>query len=236
LADASLSAADVTAIITVLNGAVTIGRAIESVKSQTGGCEAGPRIVVIDGRSTDGTVERIPRLSGIQILTQRSQGLAGARNEAMAAVTTPLVAFCDADDEWAPMSLVNKLERLGRSPTAWAVSGEVRFVARGSDRAGRPVRRKPGTQHRGLTPGAILMWRSAFDRVGKFDETLTVGSDADWIVRAVQTLGPIDFLDTVVLDKGIRAGSLSTDAETYRKDLQVVARRLIERTRGNSQL
>jgi hypothetical protein len=79
----------------------------------------------------------------------------------------------------------------------------------------------------------MLIKRSAFDAVGRFDETLKIGSDADWIVRAVQALGPQDFIDMVVLNKGIRAGSLSTDIETYRSELQLIARRFIERSRGD---
>ena len=78
-----------------------------------------------------------------------------------------------------------------------------------------------------MTPGALLVRRSAFARVGPFDTTLTVGADADWIVRAVRLLGPPVDVDAVVLDKGLRAGSLSTDVDTYRRELLTVARRLV---------
>jgi glycosyltransferase involved in cell wall biosynthesis len=225
--------ADVTVIIAVKNGAESIVRAIESVVTQAPRDEPHPRVIVIDGQSTDGTVNQIRHYPEIQILDQQSKGLAGARNEALAEVKTSLVAFCDADDAWTPGSLQKKLEHKVKLPSSWAISGQVHFEATATSNPGLPARRLSGTEHRGVTPGAMLIKRSAFDAVGRFDETLRIGSDADWIVRAVQTLGPQDFIDMVVLVKGVRAGSLSTDIATYRRELQLIARRFIERSRGD---
>ena len=227
------TAADVTAIITVKNGVVTIVNAIESVLAQTPRGKPLFQVLVIDGQSTDGTIDQIRHYPDIQILNQQSKGLAGARNEALAEVKTPLVAFCDADDVWTPGSLQKKLDHMVKVPSSWAISGQVHFEATATSNSGLPARRLSGTEHRGVTPGAMLIKRSAFDAVGRFDETLKIGSDADWIVRAVQALGPQDFIDMVVLNKGIRAGSLSTDIETYRSELQLIARRFIERSRGD---
>jgi glycosyltransferase involved in cell wall biosynthesis len=227
------TAADVTAIITVKNGVETIVNAIESVLAQTPRVKPLFQVLVIDGQSTDGTIDQIRHYPDIQILNQQSKGLAGARNEALAEVKTPLVAFCDADDVWTPGSLQKKLDHMVKVPSSWAISGQVHFEATATSNSGLPARRLSGTEHRGVTPGAMLIKRSAFDAVGRFDETLKIGSDADWIVRAVQALGPQDFIDMVVLNKGIRAGSLSTDIETYRSELQLIARRFIERSRGD---
>jgi glycosyltransferase involved in cell wall biosynthesis len=227
--------ADVTAIIAVKNGVETIVRAIESVQAQTQRGQLHPRVIVIDGQSTDGTIDQIRHYPDTQILEQQSKGLAGARNEALTEVKTPLVAFCDADDAWTPGSLQKKLEHLVKVPSSWAVSGQVHFEATPTSNTGLPARRLSGTEHRGVTPGAMLIKRLAFDAVGRFDETLRIGSDADWIVRAVQTLGPQDFIDMVVLNKGVRTGSLSTDVATYRSELQLIARRFIDRSRGDAQ-
>jgi glycosyltransferase involved in cell wall biosynthesis len=224
--------ADVTVIIPVKNGAETISKAIESVLMQAPSGEPHPRVIVIDGQSTDGTLDQIRHYRDIQILDQQSKGLAGARNEALTEVKTPLVAFCDADDAWTPGSLHKKLEHMVKVPSSWAISGQVHFEAIATSHPGLPARRLSGTVHRGVTPGAMLIRRSAFDAVGSFDETLKIGSDADWIVRAIQTLGPQDFIDLVVLEKGVRAGSLSTDTATYRSELQLIARRFIERSRS----
>ena len=226
---------DVTVIIAVKNGAETIVRAIESVLAQTPRGRPQSRVIVIDGQSTDGTVDQIRHYPNIQILDQQSKGLAGARNEALADVKTPLVAFCDSDDAWTPGSLQKKLEHMVKVPSSWAISGQVHFEATATSNSGLPARRLSGTEHRGVTPGAMLIKRSAFDAVGRFDETLKIGSDADWIVRAVQTLGPQDFIDMVVLEKGVRAGSLSTDIATYKRELQLIARRFIERSRSHGQ-
>ena len=230
-----MTTVDVTAIITVRNGAKTIIKAVESVLTQMPRGEPHSRVIVIDGQSTDGTIDQIRHYPDIHILNQQSKGLAGARNEALAKVKTPLVAFCDADDAWTPESLQKKLDRMVKVPSSWAISGQVHFETTAHSNSGLPARRLSGTEHRGVTPGAMLIKRSAFDAVGGFDENLRIGSDADWVIRAVQTLGPQNFIDMVVLNKGIRAGSLSTDIATYRSELQHIARGFIERSRGDVQ-
>ena len=68
---------------------------------------------------------------------------------------------------------------------------------------------------------------TTFARVGPFDQTLTIGADADWILRAERLLGPPVDVGATVLEKGLRAGSLSTDVENYRRELLIVARRFL---------
>jgi hypothetical protein len=83
----------------------------------------------------------------------------------------------------------------------------------------------------GFTPGALLARRHVFQRVGGFDETLTIGTDSDWFVRLQQSELSLAVLPVVVLYKGARAASLSTDRETYRRELLRVARGFVERRR-----
>ena len=219
----------VSVIVPVRNGAAHLAAALDSVAAQQ------PRpaeILVIDGDSTDASAAIAHGFPHVRVIRQTGRGLAAARNEAIRMTRHPLLAFCDADDRWTTGALAARTDALRDNPRALAVIGRVmREQIAGTtpspaqkDRVGRAV---PG-----FTPGAMLVRREAFDRIGGFDESLTIGADSDWFVRLQQSGPPALQLDTVVLRKGTRGTSLSTDVATYRRELLTVARRFIDRQRG----
>jgi glycosyltransferase involved in cell wall biosynthesis len=231
-------AAPLSIIVPCLNAAATIGAALDSLVAATKGLDGkSPEIILVDGGSEDDTVEQalVQRrdLTGLKIIQQSSRGLAAARNEGIAAATSAIIGFCDADDAWTPESMTLRLEALRGQPSSWAVTGQVCFVSVDGDHSAAPARRIAGSEHPGYTPGAMLIHRDIFHMVGPFDETLRIGSDGDWIIRAVQLLGPPLAIAQLVLEKGLRPGSLSTDVATYRAEMMLIARRFIARERRN---
>jgi glycosyltransferase involved in cell wall biosynthesis len=243
--DANGTGEDVAIVVATRDAAATIAVALESIARAVADAVAHAtraasgtgevitaEVVVVDGGSDDATATLVAALPRVRWLRQQGTGLAAARNQAVAATTAPLVAFCDADDAWTRDALRLRRDALARVPAAWGATGRVRFFDRavaggGGEDVAAPPRRRAGSEHVGVTPGALLVRRDTFARVGPFDETLTIGADADWIVRAQRLLGPPIDVGAVVLEKGLRAGSLSTDVDTYRRELLTVARRLL---------
>ena len=72
----------ITAIVPVRNAASHLRQALDSV-SVAGVAET----IVIDGGSTDGSIEIAASTPNVRLLHQRTRGLAAARNEALAAAT-----------------------------------------------------------------------------------------------------------------------------------------------------
>jgi glycosyltransferase involved in cell wall biosynthesis len=215
---------EVTVIVPTLNTSKSIDSALQSVINAAGAVFKRVEILVIDGGSGDGTLERVALYPQVEILHQNSKGLAAARNEAVAKTSSLLVAFCDADDVWVEGSLAKKLEVLHASAKTWAVSGRVRFENIESDSIGLAVKRRSGEEHKGYTPGAMLVRRPVLEAIA-FDERLSIAADTDWFIRAVTTFGDMTHLDETVLIKGLRPGSLSTDVSTYRKELLMSVRK-----------
>jgi glycosyltransferase involved in cell wall biosynthesis len=89
---------DLTVIINVLNGASTIGRAIDSVLSQS---VKPRRLIVWDNRSTDHTSSVATSYSDVDYyLSEERTSLGAARELARQHVDTPWIAYLDADDYW----------------------------------------------------------------------------------------------------------------------------------------
>lgn len=217
-------ACPVSVIVPVRDAAAHLPAALDSVAAQI------PRpaeIIVIDGGSTDDSASVAEGFAGVRVIRQTGRGLAAARNEAIRSVSSPLVAFCDADDRWTPDSLAARLDGMSANPQALAVIGRVVLESIEGSLPTPAQRERLGRPGPGFTPGAMLARREAFDRIGWFDESLSIGADSDWFVRSHLAGRPVVQLDTIVLHKGARGSSLSADVAAYRRELLTVARRFI---------
>jgi glycosyltransferase involved in cell wall biosynthesis len=213
-------------VMPVRNNGDTIEDALRSVMTQN---PPPDEVVVVDGASSDDTTTIVRRVPGVRLLAQDGDGLGRARNQGIAALTTDLVAFLDGDDRWTPDSLTYRVTHLVQHPDCDAVIGQhidVRLDDPPTHESDESATPRPA-----LTPGGVLVRRGALDHVGPFAEHLTIGSDSDWFVRLRQSGLRFDIIGHLVLVKGRRSTSLSTDVATYRRELLGVARDFLRRQR-----
>jgi len=108
----------ISIIVPLYNKVNEVERAIDSIFAQT---IQDFELIIVDGGSTDGSMEKIkPYLRDPRIIVyhQRSTGVSGARNEGIEQTNTNLVAFLDADDEWKPTYLEEILSLQKMYPNA----------------------------------------------------------------------------------------------------------------------
>ena len=104
----------VSVVIPAYNAADHVGRAIESVLSQT---HRADEIIVVDDGSTDATWGVLEGYGErIIALRQENAGAAVARNTAVARATCRWIAFLDADDVWVPEKLSQQIAHLKAHP------------------------------------------------------------------------------------------------------------------------
>jgi glycosyltransferase involved in cell wall biosynthesis len=183
----------VSVVIPAYNSVATIGRAIDSVLSQTRPPE---QIIVVDDGSTDGTAVTVSEYGGrIDYVWQPNAGPGAARNRGIQEAKYPLIAFLDADDEWLPDRLERQIGILQTHPDlAWVTGNFLRSDSQGrsgphfatTGNSSRPERISFFTafiQNRWGCTDTMLIRRDAFERVGEFRGEHKTTEDLDMWFR-----------------------------------------------------
>lgn len=178
----------VSIIIAVLNGAATLGRSIESVVDQT---KADVELIIIDGGSTDGSVEIVRSYSDRLAYweSEADRGVAHAWNKGTCHASGEWILFLGADDYlWCADSIEQMHPFLeaarGRSLVVYG-----RVV--GVDGAGRAMRDvSSGWDQRKFvwygiyfSHQGVFHNRQLFEDFGTFDEAFRYGPDYELLMR-----------------------------------------------------
>jgi glycosyltransferase involved in cell wall biosynthesis len=190
----------ISLVMAVLDGARFLHQALGSVAAQT---RPPDEIVVVDGGSTDGSIEIAQSFPGVRVIPQaRSTGFAGAWDEGIAAADGELIALLDSDDQWTLRKLELQEAALARRPEVGHVVGLVRhFLEPGYP---MPAGLRPkilGQDRVAHMPGAVLVRRGAYERVGPWGGDYTIAADIDWFARAKDLLPPPVVLDELLILK-----------------------------------
>lgn len=188
----------------------------------------GVPVVLVDDGSPSGLAARVPPRPGlVHIRHDVSRGPAAARNAGARQVTTPWIAFVDADivpgpdalaglSAYATGNVVAVAPRICNAPTGGR-GGLAAFIE--TYAAGLDLGPTPGDVGRGAmigyVPSAMLLVdRAAFDRVGGFDETMTVAEDVDLVWR-LRTQGGIRYQPEVVVRHAPRSSTMRVLVRRY---------------------
>lgn len=178
----------ISVITAVYNRAGTIG---ESLRSSCAQRHAEIERVVIDGGSTDGTLD-IVRAFGSQIATVVSEpdtGIYDALNKGVKAATGDVLGFLHADDLFNDHEVLSRVAAAMADPAVASAYGDLIYVSK--DRPDRIVRDwrageySPAKLRRGWMPPhpTLYVRRSVFESVGAFDTSLRIAADYDWMLR-----------------------------------------------------
>ena len=111
----------ISVIIPAWNAAQMIGRAVDSVLSQS---RRADEVIVINDGSTDDTRRMLESYEDwIRVIHQDNAGASAARNAGIRAATGRWIAFLDGDDEWLADHLERSMDLLCRYPGLGWVTG-----------------------------------------------------------------------------------------------------------------
>lgn len=173
-----------TVVIPVLDDAEHLEQCLRSLLDQEGG---PPSIVVVDDGSQDGSSDVAAAVAPdarLLATEARASGPSRARNLGVAASTTPLLSFLDADDAWPQGRLLADLALFDADPTLESVMGRTTVEVETPDLMPDLL-----LDDRGSAAfwhlAAMSIRREAWFAVGPLDESLRRGEDTDWFYRAV---------------------------------------------------
>jgi glycosyltransferase involved in cell wall biosynthesis len=177
----------VTIITPSLNQGAFLERAIQSVLSQG---IADLEYMIIDGGSTDGSIEVIKRYaSQLAFWTSRpDHGQAEAINEGLAKAKGKYIAWLNSDDSYLPGCILRAVETLEANPEAAMVFGQVEVIDAVDRKIGmfRPIGYKfeELLTYKIIIPQqAVFFRRSILDQVGFLDPHLHFALDHDFFLR-----------------------------------------------------
>ena len=181
-----------------MNSAATLQETLDSVRDQ-----GYPRVehIVVDGGSTDGTLELLRAADDVKWVSEPDEGRVDAANKGLRMATGDVVAWLNADDRYEPGALHSVGRALAANPDAAWASGYCLII----DASGREIRRAVTSYKsfllRRWTLGlyltqnfvsdpATFVRRRALEGIGALDPTYRTSHDYDLWLRVARRFGP----------------------------------------------
>jgi glycosyltransferase involved in cell wall biosynthesis len=199
--------AQVSIIVAVLNDAPALQRCIDSITDQD---YPNKQLVIVDGGSTDGSLEIIRDNAGsfAHWESEPDRGIYHAWNKAIERATGEWICFLGADDYFLDSSSLSDLVDRGELEGSDLVCGLVWYVdGQGVPQFthGRPWDWKRMLRFHSVSHTGMLHRRRLFEEHGNFNEEFRIAGDYEFLLR----LGPslrASFVDRVYLcmsDSGV---------------------------------
>lgn len=178
----------ISVITAVYNNAATIEDTVRSVAAQT---YAPIEHIVIDGVSTDGTLDILRRYSDkiALIVSEPDRGMYDAMNKGLGRATGDIVGFLNADDVYADRHVLEEIVHVIESRRVDACYGDLVYVDR---RDSRKITRywksqafRDGLFEKGWMPAHPTFYarKRVYDRFGCYDLAFRRQSDFELTLR-----------------------------------------------------
>lgn len=224
----------VSVVIAAYNSERFIAEALESVLAEV---SEQDDVIVVDDGSTDGTADIVRRYPTVRLVQQRNAGPAAARNTAIQSSSAAYIAAIDHDDLWPAGRLDRMVAALEANPEAGYVAGRQRLtVTPGAPlpywlKSTEPEELERFQNER--VTGMIMIRRSAFDRVGFFDESMTHGGeDIDWVFRCREAGYSEVEIDAEVLIRRLHGGNITANEDGMQRAMFAILRNRAQRRRA----
>ncbi|TVQ86624.1 MAG: glycosyltransferase [Chromatiaceae bacterium] len=192
----------ISVVTVTYNCAATLGDCLASVGGQS---HAEREHIVIDGASTDGTLELLQaHQSGLAALVSEPDGgIYFALNKGIALASGEVVGLLHGDDLYADSQVLARVAAAFADPSTQAVYGDLVYVGRAD--TGRVIRYwRAGAFRRaqlawGWMPPhpTLFLRRSVYARFGLFNTRYRIAADYDLMLRVLSGLtGGVQYLPT----------------------------------------
>jgi glycosyltransferase involved in cell wall biosynthesis len=169
-------------IITVsLNASTTIDATIQSVLKQT---FRDYEYLIVDGKSTDGTLEILDRYQSqnfLKFISERDDGIYYAMNKAINLAQGEWIYFIGSDDVFYDDDTLKNVFLAIKNTDVEIMYGNVEFLNSGIIYAGLFDHEKISTKN--ICHQALFVKKSLFDKIGLFNTKYKMGADYEFNLR-----------------------------------------------------
>lgn len=197
-------------IITVsFNSEKTIERTIKSILNQT---EQNYEYIIIDGGSTDGTINIIKKYESLfsgklQWVSEPDFGIYNAMNKGIKKSKGQIIGIVNSDDwlEMDALKIVKKYFYTSNNSTESIYCGEINFWTVDNSsiilKTNPQQFKKKATTHYtldGIRHPAVFVPKEVYNKYGMFDENFLISADADFLLRLYFSSVNFIFIDRVL--------------------------------------
>lgn len=174
----------VSLLVTTYNVKDNLAVTLESIEAQD---YADIEVVIVDGQSTDGTVDVIREFAGryadVRWISEPDNGLYDAMNKAWAMCTGDIVAVCN--DKLCAPDAVSKLVLAIKQGGRECIGAHADLVYVDGERIVRTWHMGEGKLSQGWMPGhpTLFLKREVYERYGCYDTGYRCAADYEFMVR-----------------------------------------------------
>ena len=214
-----MSETPVVSVITpTLNQARYVTHTIESVRAQS---YPAVEHIVVDGGSTDGTIEILKRegdAGAIRWVSEADNGMYDAVNKGLGLATGDVLAYLNSDDAYLPWAIEVVVRTSDARPDVDLVFGDgIKLIeSTGAQRLRlfTPFDRISLANHESVMQPAVFWRRRLVERIGGFDVGFRYVADLDYWLRAAEAGAKIAHVNEVLAVERDHADRLSVAQST----------------------
>ena len=165
--------------------------------------------IIVDGGSTDGTLDLIAGRPELRVIGGPDQGVYDALNKGISAATGEVVCLLNSDDMFEPGALAESAAGFAANPACDSVCGAAQLTTGGEaiEVYDREEDKRLISARTALLGASMINARffrkSALDRIGPFSLDYRIVSDRDFLMRAIT--------------RGLRTQPVQSLVYTYRR-------------------
>ncbi len=148
--------------------------------------------IVVDGGSSDGTVEWLKQQSGVKWISEKDRGMYDAINKGFEMARGEIVAYLNCDEQYLPGALVSAAEAFERYPDADIVFGDALLIRPDGSliafRKSYPLRWSYVLAgHLYVLSCTLFFRRRVLEKGFRFNPEFRSVGDADFVVRLLRS-------------------------------------------------